>query len=135
MLIGIDLGTTNSAVAIWRDGQAELVPNALGELLTPSAVSIAKDGTTYVGAAALDRLATHAAETVTSFKRTMGTQRTVTLGNKRSYTPEDLSSLVLASLRDDVIAATGETPAEAVITVPAYFNDRQRKATRRAGGR
>ena len=133
MLIGIDLGTTNSAVAIWRDGQAELVPNALGELLTPSAVSIAKDGTTYVGAAALDRLATHAAETVTSFKRTMGTQRTVTLGNKRSYTPEDLSSLVLASLRDDVIAATGETPAEAVITVPAYFNDRQRKATRRAG--
>jgi molecular chaperone HscC len=133
VLIGIDLGTTNSAVAIWRGGKAELVPNALGERLTPSAVSIARDGSVYVGAAALDRLATHPAETVTSFKRSMGTQRTVRLGNKRDYTPEDLSALVLASLRDDVIAATGEAPREAVITVPAYFNDRQRKATRRAG--
>ncbi len=59
MLIGIDLGTTNSAVAIWRDGKAELVPNALGEVLTPSAVSVAKDGSAYIGAAALDRMATH----------------------------------------------------------------------------
>ncbi len=133
MLIGIDLGTTNSAVAIWRDCGAELVPNALGEALTPSAVSIAKDGAVFVGAAALDRLATHPSETVTSFKRLMGTQRTVRLGNKRDYTPEDLSALVLGSLRDDVLAATGEMPSEAVITVPAYFNDRQRKATRRAG--
>ncbi len=133
MLIGIDLGTTNSAVAIWRNGTSELVPNALGAFLTPSAVSVAQDGTCYVGAAALDRLATHPAETVTSFKRLMGTQRTVRLGNKREYTPEDLSALVLAALRDDVTALTGETPTEAVITVPAYFNDRQRKATRRAG--
>jgi molecular chaperone HscC len=133
VLIGIDLGTTNSAVAIWRNGAAELVHNALGEPLTPSAVSIARDGTTYVGAAALDRMATHPGETVTSFKRMMGTQRTVTLGDRKTYTPEDLSALVLASLRDDVAAATGETPTEAVITVPAYFNDRQRKATRRAG--
>ncbi|MFC4256027.1 Hsp70 family protein [Altererythrobacter xixiisoli] len=133
MLIGIDLGTTNSAVAIWRDGTAELVPNALGSFLTPSAVSVAKDGTIWVGAAALDRLATHPAETATSFKRMMGTQRSVRLGNKRDYSPEDLSALVLASLRDDVTAMTGETPTEAVITVPAYFNDRQRKATRRAG--
>lgn len=133
MLIGIDLGTTNSAVAIWRDGIAELVPNALGAFLTPSAVSVAKDGTCLVGAAALDRMATHPGETVTSFKRLMGTQRTVKLGNKREYTPEDLSALVLSSLRDDVTALTGQTPTEAVITVPAYFNDRQRKATRRAG--
>ena len=108
MLIGIDLGTTNSAVAIWQDGKAELVPNALGELLTPSAVSIARDGTTYVGAAALDRLATHPSETATSFKRMMGTQRTVTLGDRRTYTPEDLSALVLASLRDDGCRDEGE---------------------------
>lgn len=133
MIIGIDLGTTNSAVALWKDGRAELVPNALGELLTPSAVSVAADGTTWVGAAALDRMATHPGQTVTSFKRMMGTRRTVTLGNKVKYTPEELSALVLASLRDDVAALTGQVPTEAVITVPAYFNDHQRKATRRAG--
>lgn len=133
MIIGIDLGTTNSAVAVWRDGKAELVPNALGELLTPSAVSVARDGLTYVGAAALDRMATHPGETVTSFKRMMGTARTVTLGNRTEYTPEELSALVIAALRDDVAAAMGEAPVEAVITVPAYFNDHQRKATRRAG--
>ena len=132
MIIGIDLGTTNSAVAIWRDGRPELIPNALGEQLTPSAISMASDGTTYVGAAALDRLTTHPMETVTSFKRMMGTKRTVTLG-RRELSPEDLSALLLGSLRDDVAAATGETPTETIITVPAYFNDRQRKATRRAG--
>lgn len=133
MLIGIDLGTTNSAVAIWRDGEAHLVPNALGDFLTPSAVSIARDGTAYVGRAALERYPTHPAETVTSFKRMIGTERTVRLGGKGEYRAEDLSALVLASLRDDVEALTGEVPTEAVITVPAYFNDRQRKATRRAG--
>jgi molecular chaperone HscC len=133
MIIGIDLGTTNSAVAIWRDGRAELIPNALGELLTPSAISVASDGTTYVGAAALDRLATHPGETVTGFKRMMGTKRKVTLGKRREFSPEDLSALLLASLRDDVVAATGSEPVEAIITVPAYFNDHQRKATRRAG--
>ena len=133
MLIGIDLGTTNSAVAIWREDGAQLVPNALGEYLTPSAVSIEADGTAHVGAAALERYATHPEETVTSFKRMMGTERTVTLGRKRGYRAEDLSSLVLASLREDVAALTGEVPDEVVITVPAYFNDRQRKATRRAG--
>ncbi len=133
MLIGIDLGTTNSAVAVWRDGEAQLVPNALGEFLTPSAVSIAKDGTAFVGRAALERLPTHPGETVTSFKRMMGTDRTVRLGRRQEFRAEDLSSLVLASLRDDVAHALGEMPTEAVITVPAYFNDRQRKATRRAG--
>lgn len=132
MLIGIDLGTTNSLVAIWRDGQAELVPNALGDLLTPSAVSIAAKGYSHVGRAALDRLGAHPEETVTSFKRLMGTDKTVRLAG-RDWRAEDLSALILASLRDDVTAFTGETPTEAVITVPAYFNDRQRKATRRAG--
>ncbi|WP_285020147.1 molecular chaperone HscC [Novosphingobium sp. fls2-241-R2A-195] len=132
MLIGIDLGTTNSAVAIWRGGEAQLVPNALGEPLTPSAISIAKDGQVWIGTPALDRMATHPADTVASFKRMMGTQRTAKLGGK-DYTPEDLSALVLAAIARDVEALTGEKPTEAVITVPAYFNDRQRKATRRAG--
>jgi molecular chaperone HscC len=132
MLIGIDLGTTNSAVAIWRDGSAELVPNALGQLLTPSAVSIARDGQVWVGTPALDRMAAHPQDTATSFKRLIGTQRTAKLAGK-DYPPEDLSAIVLSALVRDVEALTGAAPTEAVITVPAYFNDRQRKATRRAG--
>jgi len=132
MLVGIDLGTTNSAVALWRDGAPQLVPNALGKELTPSAVSIAKGGQTYVGEAALDRMATHPADTATSFKRMIGTASTVTLAGT-TLTPEDLSAMVLRSLADDVEAATGERPTAAVITVPAYFNERQRRATRRAG--
>ncbi|NBC36625.1 Hsp70 family protein [Novosphingobium sp. FSY-8] len=132
MLIGIDLGTTNSAVAIWRDGAAELVPNALGEVLTPSAVHVARDGTTLIGAPALDRLATDPLNTATSFKRLMGTARTTNLGGTQ-YKAEDISALVLRALRDDVEAHTGQAPTDVVITVPAYFNDRQRQATRRAG--
>ncbi len=132
MLVGIDLGTTNSAVALWKDGAPQLVPNALGKELTPSAVSLAKGGHAYVGQAALDRMATHPADTVTSFKRMMGTASTVTLAGT-TLTPEDLSAMVLRSLADDVEAATGERPTAAVITVPAYFNERQRRATRRAG--
>jgi molecular chaperone HscC len=132
MLVGIDLGTTNSAVALWQDGAPQLVPNALGKELTPSAVSLAKGGQSWVGEAALDRMATHPADTVTSFKRMMGTASTVTLAGT-NLTPEDLSAMVLRSLADDVEAATGERPTAAVITVPAYFNERQRRATRRAG--
>ena len=134
MLIGIDLGTTNSAVAIWREGAAELIHNALGEPLTPSAVSVDDSGQSWVGRAALDRLATHPAQTATSFKRYIGTEHAKALGQKRkSWRAEDLSAMVLRALVDDVAAATGEQPSAAVITVPAYFNDRQRKATRRAG--
>lgn len=137
MLIGIDLGTTNSAVALWQtddngDGAAQLVPNALGALLTPSAVSVLPDGTTLVGAAALERVGLKDGATATSFKRFMGTDRKVRLGRKE-FSAEDLSALVLMALCDDVTAFTGTRPTEAVITVPAYFNDRQRKATRRAG--
>jgi molecular chaperone HscC len=132
MLVGIDLGTTNSAVALWREGAPQLVPNALGKELTPSAVSLAKGGQAWVGEAALDRMATHPADTVTSFKRMMGTAATVTLAGTM-LTPEDLSAMVLRSLADDVEAATGERPTAAVVTVPAYFNERQRRATRRAG--
>jgi len=132
MIIGIDLGTTNSAVAIWDGVRPQLVPNALGEFLTPSAVSILPDGTHLVGAAALERMAARDGATQVSFKRYMGTDHMLKLGRK-SMRAEDLSALVLASLRDDVAAHTGTMPTEAVITVPAYFNDRQRKATRRAG--
>lgn len=132
MIVGIDLGTTNSAVAVWHDGGAHLVANSLGDFLTPSAVSLDADGTAYVGATALNRLATHPLDTATSFKRYMGTDRKINLANA-SFNAEDLSALVLQSICDDVEARFGTRPSEAVITVPAYFNDRQRKATRRAG--
>jgi molecular chaperone HscC len=132
MIVGIDLGTTNSAVAVWRDGKAELIPNSLGDLLTPSAVSVGPDGAVMVGMAARDRQSTHPKLTATAFKRLMGTQQSLQLG-KRRFSPEELSALVLRSLKADAEAALGEPVEAAVITVPAYFNDRQRKATRRAG--
>ncbi|MBQ1496771.1 MAG: Hsp70 family protein [Sphingomonas sp.] len=132
MIIGIDLGTTNSAAAIWRDGQAVLVPNAIGDLLTPSAVSIDDKGRMLIGMAARERQSTHPRDTVSAFKRYIGTQQTVTLG-KRTYDAEELSALVLRQLKADAEAFAGESVTGAVITVPAYFNDRQRKATRRAG--
>ncbi len=132
MIIGIDLGTTNSAVALWDGEAAQLVPNALGQMLTPSAVSVLPDGTTLVGQAALERMAAKDAVTQVSFKRYMGTDHKLMLG-RNTFSAEELSALVLASLRDDVAAQTGTVPTEAVITVPAYFNDKQRKATRRAG--
>ncbi|WGM39483.1 molecular chaperone HscC [Caulobacter sp. NIBR1757] len=133
MIIGIDLGTTNSAVAIWRDGRAELIPNSLGHTLTPSAVSVdEKTGEIMVGLAARERQSTHPDLTATVFKRYMGSQRSTTLG-KASYLPEELSALVLKSLKADAEAHLGQPISEAVITVPAYFNDKQRKATRKAG--
>lgn len=132
MLIGIDLGTTNSAVAIWSNDTPKLIPNSLGDFLTPSAVSIGESGELLVGMAARERQSTHPHQTATAFKRYIGTAQEVKLG-KRKFSAEDLSALVLTSLKADVESATGETVSGAVITVPAYFNDRQRKATRRAG--
>ncbi len=133
MIIGIDLGTTNSAVAVWRDGQAELIPNSLGHRLTPSAVSVDEaTDSILVGLAARERQSTHAKLTATAFKRYMGSSRTTRLG-KKSFTPEELSALVLKSLKANAEAYLGQPVTEAVITVPAYFNDKQRKATRRAG--
>jgi len=132
VIIGIDLGTTNSAATIWRDGEAVLIPNAIGDFLTPSAVSVDASGTVIVGMAARERQSTHPRDTVTAFKRYIGTSQTVTLG-KRKFDSEELSALVLKSLKADAEAFTGEAVTGAVITVPAYFNDRQRKATRRAG--
>jgi molecular chaperone HscC len=132
VIIGIDLGTTNSAVAVWRDGRSELIPNALGNLLTPSAVGLDGNGELIVGLAARERQSTHPHLTATNFKRYMGTQRVSELGG-RIFLPEDLSALVLSRLRADAEAHLDERVTEAVITVPAYFNDKQRKATKRAG--
>jgi len=134
MIVGIDLGTTNSAVSVWKDGEARLIPNSLGHLLTPSAVSIdeAADGAVLVGLPARERQSTHPNLTATAFKRYMGSTRRTRLG-KQEYLPEELSALVLQRLKADAEAYLGEPVTEAVITVPAYFNDKQRKATRRAG--
>jgi len=132
MIVGIDLGTTNSLVGIWRDGAATLIPNSLGHLLTPSAVGLGDDRSILVGLAARERLATHPAQTATAFKRYMGTDRLMFVGD-RGYRPEELSALVLGSLKADAEAFLGEPVTEAVITVPAYFNDLQRKATKAAG--
>jgi molecular chaperone HscC len=132
VIIGIDLGTTNSAVGVWRDGRAELIPNSLGHFLTPSAVSLDEKGEVLVGMAARERQSTHHGSTATAFKRYMGSRRTTRLG-KKDFLPEELSALVLQRLKADAEAYLGEPVTEAVITVPAYFNDKQRKATRRAG--
>jgi molecular chaperone HscC len=132
MIIGIDLGTTNSLVAVWRDGKASIIPNALGKHLTPSCVGIDDDGSVLVGEAARARLQTHSHMTAATFKRYMGSERKTRLGNQ-VFRPEELSSLVLRSLKEDAEAFLGQPVTEAVITVPAYFSDAQRRATRIAG--
>ncbi len=131
-IIGIDLGTTNSLTAVWQDGKSVLVPNAFGEYLTPSVVSVGEDGSIYVGKAAKERLISHPGDTVGGFKRYMGTARECRLGG-RAYRPEELSAFVLKKLREDAERYLGEKVEEAVISVPAYFNDMARNATKRAG--
>lgn len=132
MIVGIDLGTTNSLVAVWKDDASVLVQNALGELLTPSVVGLDDEGRILVGQAARERLHTHPCVTTALFKRHMGSAHTTALGD-HAFRPEELSALVLRSLKEDVERAYGETVVEAVISVPAYFSDAQRKATRIAG--
>lgn len=132
MIIGIDLGTTNSLAAIWKDGRPHLVLNALGAYLTPSVISIDEDGSVLVGQAARDRLQTHPAATASLFKRYMGSDKTFQVG-ARQFRAEELSALVLRALKEDAEAMLGEPVTEAVITVPAYFSDSQRRATRIAG--
>lgn len=132
MIVGIDLGTTNSLVAVWRDDAPQLVPNALGSSITPSVVGLDDAGQVLVGEAARERLQTHPQLTTALFKRYMGSAQEVTLG-QRKFRPEELSALVLRSLKEDVERAFGEPVEEAVISVPAYFSDAQRKATRIAG--
>ncbi|CAA6802206.1 MAG: Chaperone protein DnaK [uncultured Thiotrichaceae bacterium] len=131
-IIGIDLGTTNSACAIWQEGEVVLIPNELGEFLTPSVVHIEKSETVVVGRTARQRTVTHPDATASVFKRYMGTDRKIRL-NKKDYTAVELSSFVLQALKKDAEAFLGEEVVEAVISVPAYFSDAQRKATVLAG--
>lgn len=130
--IGIDLGTTNSLVAVWRNGASVLIPNVFGEFLTPSVISLDEDGQILVGKIAKERLITHPERTTSSFKRFMGTDKEYQLGD-RVFHPEDLSSFVLRQLKADAEAFLNEEVDEAVISVPAYFNDNQRTATKLAG--
>jgi len=132
MIVGIDLGTTNSLIAVYKPEGVEIIPNAINELLTPSVVGIDNDGHVIVGKTAKEQLLTHPDKTAAHFKRYMGSDRVITLG-KRNFRAEELSALVLRSLKADAEAYLGEPINEAVITVPAYFNDSQRKATRAAG--
>jgi len=132
MIVGIDLGTTHSLIGVYEDGAPRLIPNALGHLLTPSVVSVDPDKGVLVGQAAHDRLGPHASRTVATFKRWMGSNRETRLGD-RTFRAEELSALVLRSLLEDARAALGREIREAVISVPAYFGDAQRKATRAAG--
>lgn len=131
-IIGIDLGTTNSLVTVWKDGASELIPNAFGEVLTPSVVSIDENGGVYVGKIARERLISHPENTASVFKRFMGTDKVYHLA-ERDYTPQELSAYVLKKLKEDAEKYLQETVTEAVISVPAYFNNAQRDATKQAG--
>lgn len=130
-IIGIDLGTTNSLVAYWSEEGAKIIPNVLGKSLTPSVVSVDENGELYIGQIAKERLITHPHLTAATFKRYMGTEKLYPLG-RYTFTPEELSSFVIKSLKEDAEAYLQEEVTEAVISVPAYFNDTQRKATKRA---
>lgn len=132
IILGIDLGTTNSACAVWRDGKSQLIPNRLGDYMTPSVVGMDENGEILVGKSARQRLISHPAKTVSVFKRYMGSDHQVSLARKTFNAPE-LSALVLRSLKEDAETHLGEPVHEAVISVPAYFNDIQRKATKLAG--
>ncbi|OOO00717.1 MAG: molecular chaperone HscC [Epulopiscium sp. Nele67-Bin004] len=131
MIVGIDLGTTNSLVAYFGEDGAKIIPNRLGGNLTPSVVSIDGDNV-YVGEVAKERLQLHPHDTASVFKRDMGTNKKFRLGGK-DFSAEELSSFVLKSLKEDAEQYLGETIEEAVISVPAHFNEMRRKATKRAG--
>ncbi len=131
-ILGIDLGTTNSACAIWRSGEPTLIPNRLDKLLTPSVVGVDHSGEIIIGETAKYRLISHPKQTISVFKRFMGSQQLYRLG-KKDFSPVELSALILKSLKEDAEAFLGETITQAVISVPAYFNDVQRKATQQAG--
>jgi molecular chaperone HscC len=132
VIVGIDLGTTNSLLAVFDDGRPRLIPNAHGHMLTPSAVALQEDGSMLVGLPAREMLSTEPRAVATQFKRWMGTDK-LSMLRGRAFRPEELSACVLRSLKADAEAALGARVEEAVITVPAYFNDAQRKATRIAG--
>ena len=130
--IGIDLGTTNSCVAVVEGGVATIIPNDKGERTTPSVVAFTESGERLVGSAARRQAAVNAGRTIASVKRHMGTDWRKTIGGK-SYTPQEISAMILRKLREDAENYLGEKVTDAVITVPAYFNDIQRQATKDAG--
>ena len=130
--IGIDLGTTNSCVAVIEGGEPVVIANAEGARTTPSVVAFSKDGERMVGQVAKRQAITNPDRTVASIKREMGTAHKVTIDGK-SYTPQEISAMILQKLKSDAEAYLGETVTQAVITVPAYFTDAQRQATKDAG--
>ena len=131
-VIGIDLGTTNSCVAVMEGGEAVVIPNAEGNRTTPSVVAFSKTGERMVGQVAKRQAITNPDRTISSIKREMGTDHRVSIDDK-SYTPQEISAMILQKLKSDAEAYLGQTVTEAVITVPAYFTDSQRQATKDAG--
>jgi molecular chaperone DnaK len=131
-VIGIDLGTTNSCVAVMEGGEAVVIPNSEGKRTTPSIVAFTKDGERLVGETAKRQAITNPDNTVLSIKRHMGTDHKVTI-NGKTYTPQDISAFILQKLKTDAESYLGEKVTDAVITVPAYFTDSQRQATKDAG--
>ena len=132
MIIGIDLGTTNSLVAYYVNGEAKIIPNRLGEHLTPSIVSMDENETLYIGKTAKERKIKYADNTIEVFKRSMGTDKEFRLQGKK-YKAEEIASFILRALKEDAEEYLKCPIEEAVISVPAYFNDQQRKATKKAG--
>lgn len=131
-IIGIDLGTTNSCVAVMEGGEPVVIPNSEGSRTTPSVVAFKKDGERIVGRVAKQQAVSNPERTIVSIKREMGTGHTVTIDGK-NFTPQEISAMILAKLKADAEAYLGEPVTEAVITVPAYFTDSQRQATKDAG--
>ena len=131
-IIGIDLGTTNSCVAVMEGGESVVIPNAEGNRTTPSVVAFSKDGERMVGQVAKRQAITNPDRTIMSIKREMGTNYKVNIDGK-AYTPQEISAMILQKLKADAEAYLGQTVTEAVITVPAYFTDAQRQATKDAG--
>jgi len=131
-IVGIDLGTTNSVIAVLEGGEPEIIPNAEGSRLTPSVVAFTKEGERIVGQMAKRQAITNPERTIASIKREMGTNYKVTIDGK-SYTPQEISAMILQKLKADAESYLGEKVEKAVITVPAYFTDSQRQATKDAG--
>ena len=131
-IIGIDLGTTNSAVAVMEGGKPTIITNTEGNRTTPSIVAFTKNGERIVGETAKRQAITNPDRTIASIKREMGTSYRKSIDGKE-YSPEDISAMILQKMKSDVESYLGETVTEAVITVPAYFTDAQRQATKDAG--
>ncbi|MBR7165477.1 MAG: Hsp70 family protein, partial [Clostridia bacterium] len=131
-IIGIDLGTTNSCVAVFEGGEPVVIPNPEGARTTPSVVAFSKTGERMVGQIAKRQAIINPDRTIASIKRDMGTARKVEIGGK-SYTPQEISAMILQKLKADAESYLGHPVTEAVITVPAYFSDAQRQATKDAG--